>query len=207
MWRITSHQSAGYEKVPSTESGNPLISTKRYIRTRDKYVFLFLCVIAILVIITVTAALTKHIYQPQTRAKETCGSTIAEAQARGCIYDPLTVYWMPAACERSHADEFVTFAGDKPWQYWEDQAGTIPISNLRMRPGETYFTTEKEHLAHCAFLLMRLADVFRTGKRVDYMTGHFEHSKHCAQMLLNASMASPTIDKINSFGEVRFGSC
>lgn len=207
MWRITSSQTGEYEKVPSTDSGDPLTSTKRQIRAREKYFYLFLYIVATLFTITITSVLTRHIYKPQPRTKETCGSTIAEAQARGCIYDPLTVYWMPAACERSHADEFVAFAGDKPWQYWEDQAGTIPIPNLPVRPGETYFTTEKEHLAHCAFMLMRLADVFHTGKRVDYMTGHFEHSKHCALMLLNASMASPTIDTINSFGEVRFGSC
>ena len=37
-----------------------------------------------------------------------CGTTVASARSAGCLFDPLTVYWLPAHCSFSYADDFLS---------------------------------------------------------------------------------------------------
>jgi hypothetical protein len=52
-------------------------------------------------------------------AVEHCGHSVAEAKARGCIFDELQPAWMPASCPRVGSDEFV-----KAGSEWESRNGT-----------------------------------------------------------------------------------
>ena len=141
-----------------------------------------------------------------------CGTSIPEAISLGCVFDPLTVYWLPPTCSRFGASEFTSFNDGKPWRYWSDVEGREEIIDLPTSGLGLYYTTEAEHMAHCAFMLLRMADALQNDRKggtrgVDDMTMDFKHSRHCVMMLLNASLSSPTRETINSFGKVQLGSC
>ncbi len=92
-----------------------------------------------------------------------CGNSLAEALACGCIFDQLTLNWLPQPCVRTTEDDFKQFNGS--WPYWSDHEGIDPINpdtELSLRVGdEGFWTTQREHTAHCAFLLIRVADAAR----------------------------------------------
>ncbi|KAH7134930.1 hypothetical protein B0J11DRAFT_452870 [Dendryphion nanum] len=138
----------------------------------------------------------------------TCGSTIEEAQLKGCAFDQVTDSWLPLQCSRVGLDDFLEKSGrGTPWEYYTDQNRTQRIHDLATTHGP-YWTTEKEHLTHCAFMLVRLADAWaHPGRRLDSKSGSFGHGKHCAMLLLERSMYSPTIDVMNSDGEIMVGQC
>lgn len=64
---------------------------------------------------SVTAAATTSHFP-----RETCGTSVATARAAHCIFDPLTVSWVPPGCSRMMAHEFsaknFTYYGDKEGQ-------------------------------------------------------------------------------------------
>lgn len=142
---------------------------------------------------------------------EDCGSSVAEAKAKGCIFDPLTVYWMPSTCSQAYTSEFLEYGrqtNSLSWRYWGAPNDTDPLQDLATLEAEAeYYTTNSEHLAHCTFMLLRLAESAKSGKRVDTMTSDLKHSKHCALMLLEASKSSPQWDEIRTIGRVRLGAC
>lgn len=134
---------------------------------------------------------------------------MSEALERNCTFDPLTVQWLPQTCLRAEADEF---SAHDHWRYWTDQAGQHEITDLSRHagPGEEhwYWTTGREHLTHCAYMLLRVAKIGQGGEgRMDDMSGDYNHSVHCAMNLLEAARSWELFDVIQTQGQVRFGSC
>lgn len=127
---------------------------------------------------------------------------------RNCTFDPLTVQWLPQTCIRAGADEF---SAREPWQYWTDQAGQQEIADLSHHtgPGDEhwYWTTGREHLTHCVYMLLRVAKVGQGEGKMDGMSGNYNHSVHCAMNLLDAARSWDLFDMIQTQGQVRFGSC
>lgn len=146
-----------------------------------------------------------------------CGNSVEEAIIAGCTFDPLSVYWLPASCSRAGTEEFLhhasSWSNGSTWRYWTDREGEDEILDLPSRLGDLYYTTESEHMVHCAYMLHRLAAYVHDQAeglgeiKADDMTLDFNHSKHCISMMLNATKSSPTRDHINSFGKVQLGTC
>lgn len=141
-------------------------------------------------------------------ANLTCGNTIESAMLHNCTFDQVTDQWLPLECSRVGLDDFLAYSGHgTPWRYWTDQAGEREFFDLSTHHGP-YYTTEKEHMAHCAFMLIRVADAYAHPEiRLDERTADYHHTKHCAMMLLKAALNSPTTDVINSYGKVVTGTC
>lgn len=138
-----------------------------------------------------------------------CGETVEEASRRGCVFDPLTVTWLPSSCYRGSTQEFLD-AGphNGSWGYWRDQDGKVPVSDLGARIGEkVYWTTEGEHLTHCAYLIIRNAAAQEMGMRLDRTSGSMHHTRHCAMFLLEAAKHKPTFNSIITAGNVALGAC
>jgi len=138
-----------------------------------------------------------------------CGSSIAEARGRGCTFDILSMSWLRESCPRDEADAFVRYPADEPWRYFRHQnaTGEIDETDLSGLGGGVWWAKQKEHMAHCAFMLLRLHAVLERGERPDGLTGSLKHSKHCVMMLLEASKWDPENDIINTPGTVAFGVC
>jgi hypothetical protein len=116
-----------------------------------------------------------------------CGSSAVEARARKCTFNQLTWAWIPPSCPPYTESEFVS-AESKPWVYWQDLERTTEVKGPaweEMLDGErAVFSEKREHLTHCVFMSLALAQLLHSGgaywdKLVDY-----EHHEHCAKMLL-----------------------
>lgn len=141
-------------------------------------------------------------------SKSSCGQSIGEATALGCQFDELVGDWLPPHCSRVGITEYRAFGGGS-WDYWADKNGTTPTPDLsKLSGGSAWWTTDGAHLAHCAFMLVRVADAYHNGLRIDEdKAGNMNHTLHCARFLLNSAMKSPTVDQIRSIGYVGFGTC
>ena len=146
-----------------------------------------------------------------------CGSSLTEALALNCTFDQLSTSWLPRSCPRGGNDAFISRGFEdigQPttgWPYYRDSSGQEPLSLTELshltNPGDKYWTTNGEHLAHCAFSFIRIAEALDSGSRTDWMVGKLGHNIHCAKIMLEAAMKSPGIDKIGSFAEVPLGTC
>lgn len=118
----------------------------------------------------------------------TCGKTFAEAHQRGCIFDPLTLTWLPPECSQHGQQEFLEASGNGTWHYWEDPDGLLELGTYEalshLSPGTHYYTTQEQHLNHCMWMLLRVHDALTHGKRLSTRTISYEHSKHCLGMLV-----------------------
>ncbi|KAH7323277.1 hypothetical protein B0I35DRAFT_510442 [Stachybotrys elegans] len=141
-----------------------------------------------------------------------------EAQDRNCSFDRLTKAWLPAECPRYYETEFLqlpTAINISSWQYWEDFAATKEVTDAEMaifaetkpQHAQTWVSTTRMHLAHCVYVLMRQADAYAAGERLDWTSKDVPHAKHCLQMLLDTAMTAPDIDTAIARGEVGFGAC
>ena len=136
-----------------------------------------------------------------------------EAVEMGCEFDPLLVAWLHKDCPRDGTEEFLQYRDpSNPWKYWYDANGTYEIPDMnalaRIGNGNLYYTTAREHLVHCAYLLVREHRVLARGGRLDGLTGSKKHGVHCAEYLLSyIGIPEEQLDSIESIGDVGFLSC
>ncbi|KAK4497407.1 hypothetical protein PRZ48_011858 [Zasmidium cellare] len=128
-----------------------------------------------------------------------CGSTREEAIAKGCIFDVLSVGWVPAACyDSQRASKFedvstiVSYgsAGSFPW--YLDANMTMPIeesdlSSLGDNP--VAYTTEEFHQSHCLYVWKSTSDALHEAREqhtgvwaLDRISDH-HHIRHCLIVL------------------------
>lgn len=77
------------------------------------------------------------------------------------------------------------------------------------RNPDFYWTSIREHLVHCLYLLRRGHDVHMRGDRLDTMLGDLEHVDHCTDMLANwLRRPDPVAESIGTQGQTHcFMSC
>ncbi|KAF2738051.1 hypothetical protein EJ04DRAFT_509746 [Polyplosphaeria fusca] len=121
-----------------------------------------------------------------------CGNTPATARAAGCIFDPLGYLWVPPECyDPLTASEFREFLSKPdlqfgPFPFFRSNDTLDRISSeaeLSERVGMKTYSTQQEHLAHCAFMLKRLERVREGQVRWD-ATGGWAHIEHCTHALV-----------------------
>jgi hypothetical protein len=181
------------------------LSRSRWHEKHLRYIHGIFTILALLYILVTGPVIAKRLYPS---ALHTCGATIEEAKSRGCAFDPLTVTWLPARCSRYGVSDFLHANGNSSWGYWDDQAGTIETKDLGSKLGkQIYWTTEGEHLTHCAYILIRSAKAHEAGDPLDRTSGSFHHTQHCAMFLLEAAKYKPTFHSVITAGNVALGAC
>jgi hypothetical protein len=127
-----------------------------------------------------------------------CGQSVAEARQRDCQWDSLVMAWLPKDCPQFGVDDYValgegTKGNGSSWTYWQDRDGEHVIddpsimaagSDITGSPEDLpnddwWWTTEGEHLTHCAWMLIRLSHAMSDGSNIDGKTADFHHTKHC----------------------------
>ena len=116
-----------------------------------------------------------------------CGSSIAEAQRRGCTFDYLAKSWLHPKCPRIGTEEFLELGegqSEQSWTYWQDDDAEAEFNDIsKLASNESnpkwWWSTEEEHLNHFAYMLVRLAHAFHEGTRIDSKSGDLHHAKHC----------------------------
>jgi hypothetical protein len=142
----------------------------------------------------------------------TCGNSLEEALELDCTFDPLTVRWLRPECSRHGAQEFVDSAGNATYRYWHHSNFTVQYSDYDalslLSPGLLYWTSQREHVNHCMWLLLRVHHVMEHGGRLDDYTRNYMHSKHCLQMLVDmASNGTDDLEQLPTYGDVGYGEC
>lgn len=132
-----------------------------------------------------------------------CGNSSAQAQELGCTFNQLMWTWLPPNCPHYANDLFMS-AEEQPWVFYEDLEQTRVVEGdswKQVLDGELrVFGERREHVTHCVFLLLSLAQILRDGtpyyeKLVDY-----EHSEHCANMLLEIVRKEPGWNDLQTIG-------
>lgn len=137
-----------------------------------------------------------------------CGTSITEALQRGCTYDQLTLRWLPENCSRVGLKEYLEASAPAGWKYWLDNEGTKPVEDISLYVnGTALYTTEREHLTHCAYQLIRAAAGLQNKGALDTRARDFGHNHHCSMRLLGAAMQSPGLDEITTFVHNKLGAC
>lgn len=140
-----------------------------------------------------------------------CGNSTAEAEERGCDYDPLAGCWLHKECPRDFTHEFATFNNGKPFVYYYDEGMTQKMKDYDElgRNPDHYWTSIREHLVHCLYLLRRGHDVHMRGDRLDSMLGDLEHVDHCTEMLADwLRRDDPVLEHVGTSGHTHcFMSC
>ncbi len=138
-----------------------------------------------------------------------CGNTSAEAISRGCTFDPVTVEWLPKVCPRDALDDFLRSSGrDEGYRYWFDEAGTDEIEGyeaLSKIDGRYYWTTQREHVAHCKYMILRSYYVMARGDMVNSLSQLEHHWRHCLDYEMEVDKEKD--DVITTKGKVGFGTC
>lgn len=144
-----------------------------------------------------------------------CGTTSEQASTTNCTYDYLAHLWLPPTCnhqdlpstpDRNH---MYLHAGPNSTQfsYFLDAEGLYPV-DIATQPYHTgIFSSVQEHLAHCAFTLLRTSDWMRHGGMWERKVLSPDHMEHCVMLLYNASIEGgrDRLDSLDSFTYLGFG--
>ena len=143
------------------------------------------------------------------RYQHTCGNSSADAHKNGCIFDRLTVSWQHPSCSQAATTDFLLYAGDRPYKYWLDREGTqlLDDEELAHLNEKWYWSTKREHLAHCAFVILRFYKAMGAGEKVDDLAGSTKHAHHCMKNFLGLLEKSSDWDDINTTGNIQYLSC
>ncbi|KAK8122640.1 hypothetical protein PG984_011310 [Apiospora sp. TS-2023a] len=115
-----------------------------------------------------------------------CGTSIAEARARGCQVSVKDGRWLPPLCYDDALDAQWVAMG---WQYFRDENGTTgTYSAAELKTGDIYeyFIDMEAHLTHCAFGLKTMHNAYLTGQRPETLPSYIvedEHVDHCLKFL------------------------
>ena len=175
----------------------------------------YICSAALsLALVVVTVLYIDLLHRTASPPSLTCGNTVADAEAAGCTFDILTKAWLPAECDRHGTSNYLKIAAwnNDSWPYWADKDGTREVDVAEMARmaesgGGEWWVTEREYLAYCAWINIRMAHGVSTGSRFDRITRDYEHSRHCTALLLQWAWQAPGLDDIKARGRSVFGSC
>ncbi|KAJ5090861.1 hypothetical protein N7532_009545 [Penicillium argentinense] len=150
--------------------------------------------------------------QTAPRTTLSCGNSTAEAESMGCIYDPLAACWMHRECPHDYSHEFSTFNDGKPFVYYYDEAAKHRMKDYNEvghNENGFYWTSVREHLVHCLYLLRRGHDVHMRGDRLDTMLGDIDHVDHCTNFLADwLRRPDPALEHLGTQGKTNcFMSC
>jgi hypothetical protein len=206
------YQPLGHESTTSPPTATHGPSPKR----RRRIILLSLIAAVITLGFSLIALSLLHLqllHSTMAPRKLHCGGNVAESKQAGCSFDSLAKAWLPAACPRYGLEQFEAAGlehNQSRWRYWRDQAGheELSIEDLAsLGKDEKWWGPEREHLTHCAWMLVRKAHALSEGDRLDKLTADFNHSKHCTMLLLWRALQADGIDEMDTSGNVVFGGC
>ncbi|EAA65340.1 hypothetical protein AN0021.2 [Aspergillus nidulans FGSC A4] len=123
-----------------------------------------------------------------------CGTSVAAAKARGCRYDILSKVWTPSRCfDQASIAEYQAWDEDgRSWLAYADAEHTQPlgIDETGSIAGGTYYTTEHDHIVHCAMLWKKQFRALSEGRReLDALIVDPHHTDHCVKYLVQMTEA------------------
>jgi hypothetical protein len=114
----------------------------------------------------------------------TCGTSLAEAKARRCVYDTLSNAWIPKQCEDNFS--VMEYEADGSWFPFADANRTLPLQKEDLGDREFYYTSLRDHIVHCAALWRRQFRAWSEGwTYLDDVLVDPVHTMHCSKYLVD----------------------
>ncbi|KAL1640936.1 hypothetical protein SLS58_006552 [Diplodia intermedia] len=125
-----------------------------------------------------------------------CGSSPAEAEAAGCIFDVMTVSWLPAECYDGELT--AQFIEDGPWTFYlsnstlpeapPHEREAIPSLDAVGRTTELMWTDRRFHVYHCIYGWKMMHRAVERGWKMESSLASYHHTEHCADTLANTTV-------------------
>ena len=77
-----------------------------------------------IIIVVMAMSLFDYVHKKRTWERQhSCGHSVSEAKAYGCIFDHISDMWSSTDCSYFGMDDFMRSNNGHNWQYWYDQSG------------------------------------------------------------------------------------
>lgn len=193
-------ESLSSSSEPDLEDATPFPGSKPPYRLLSLLSRLVVVIFAIWGFLSVLATITQHlraqdvdVYRPATLPAAynhcACGSTVAEARARGCKYDSMGAAWLPEYCRDDELTAAFARAGTEPdgaWPYFADANGTrrVSVEGIAEMGRGSFYATRYWHVAHCLFYWEKYVRMRDTGKVMEARFDRAKHTQHCRKLAL-----------------------
>jgi hypothetical protein len=135
-----------------------------------------------------------------------CHPSASKAKSNGCRYDILANTWFPTVCVDDEAIE--EYQTDGSWTGFADEGRTQILSIEEMSQMEYYYTSERDHIVHCAMLWRKQFRAFFEGRtNIDTIIASEKHTIHCSQFLIDMTEKGPDYWNMPIKTWVGYGGC
>ncbi|KAH8703043.1 hypothetical protein BGW36DRAFT_368732 [Talaromyces proteolyticus] len=134
-----------------------------------------------------------------------CGNNPEEAEALGCIFDPMNWHWTRPECFYKEGSERAQAQG--PWSYYRDANFTeemILHDEREMSTERLMYTEHSWHVNHCVYALESLHRAALLDKWIPEEAASWPHTLHC--MMVFQMMGTPP-KKLNTRVDMQFLGC
>ena len=125
-----------------------------------------------------------------------CGKSPEEAEAAGCVFDLMTVSWLPLEC---YDGELTTqFMEEGPWDFYlsnstrpealPEERVKIPSVEAISKTTELMWTDRRFHVLHCIYNWKMMHRAIERGWKMESSLATYHHTEHCASTLANTSV-------------------
>ncbi|EMD66836.1 hypothetical protein COCSADRAFT_354220 [Bipolaris sorokiniana ND90Pr] len=125
-----------------------------------------------------------------------CGKSPAEAEAAGCVFDLMTVSWLPLEC---YDGELTTkFMEEGPWNFYlsnstrpealPEERVQIPSLQAISQTTELMWTDRRFHVYHCIYGWKMMHRAIERGWKMESSLATYHHTEHCSDTLANTSV-------------------
>lgn len=184
IWR--KHHYEALTVLPESEHRDPRCEqTSEHVPTWRRRIIFAGAVILLLVLALVSLSATK--LQRQSRSYDQCGTSPAEARARGCFFEMTLSLWVPEECyDRELEAEYLNEPG---LVYYRDLNFTQEVPFDEVKRGEVYawFVPWQHHIRHCAYSFRKFHRASARNSKLDGYLLNYNHTMHCIMMMTEPS--------------------
>ncbi|KAL1632402.1 hypothetical protein SLS56_003644 [Neofusicoccum ribis] len=125
-----------------------------------------------------------------------CGNSPAEAEAAGCVFDLMTVSWLPLECYDGELT--AQFMEEGPWTFYlsnstrpealPEEREQIPSLEAISRTTELMWTDRRFHIYHCIYGWKMMHRAIERGWKMESSLATYHHTEHCSDTLANTTV-------------------
>jgi hypothetical protein len=173
------------------------------------YQILAVTFVAAIVLFPIVYLMASRVTTPPPKYNQ-CGTSAAEARARGCVFEATGFTWLPKECYDGETEsEFLRYVADNELKLYHDPDYTNEASAEEVKRGDGagYFVREGYHLAHCLFLFKKLHRSYVSGRPIDGYITSLNHTAHCVGQSLSVGQDANYHKDLIQFSYTKWPNC
>jgi hypothetical protein len=190
-----------HDRASSSESILPLVRDDEKCRVqitskpRSRLSIFPLLVLAVTGIVSLMFLVLMEQHQPEKqdpiihRMPEECGQSPAEARQLGCVFDIVTMGWIPWRCH--DAGLAANFLSRDDWAFYRtaNMSDRIPTEDIMAGEWDEVYVEYRYHVIHCTYAWRKTQRAAMRGDVLDGYIADDHHTNHCEMMLLHEPLA------------------